>query len=80
MNIVALNVGFGRSTFQNLELDFRIRTKYIDETASLFSFSAKRQRTVQVMELHDLPKQGIGHRNPHVKPGNQRKQWGQGRR
>jgi len=47
---------------------------------SLFSFSAKRQRTVQVMELHDLPKQGIGHRNPHLKPGNQRRQWGHGRR
>ncbi|KAK7355334.1 hypothetical protein VNO80_14589 [Phaseolus coccineus] len=42
--------------------------------------NAKRQRTVQVMELHDLPKQGIGHRNSHLKPGNQRKQWGQGRR
>ncbi|XP_014514874.1 probable mediator of RNA polymerase II transcription subunit 26b [Vigna radiata var. radiata] len=42
--------------------------------------NAKRQRTVQVMELHDLPKQGIGHRNPHVKPGNQKRQWGHGRR
>ncbi|KAH1060558.1 hypothetical protein GLYMA_02G157800v4 [Glycine max] len=41
---------------------------------------AKRQRTVQVMELHDLPKQGIGHRNPHVKPGNHKRQWGHGRR
>nr|KYP59871.1 hypothetical protein KK1_015312 [Cajanus cajan] len=42
--------------------------------------NAKRQRTVQVMELHDLPKQGIGHRNPHVKPGNHKKQWGHGRK
>ncbi|TKY53428.1 mediator of RNA polymerase II transcription subunit 26b [Spatholobus suberectus] len=41
---------------------------------------AKRQRTVQVMELHDLPKQGIGHRNLHVKPGNHKRQWGHGRR
>ncbi|XP_017242361.1 probable mediator of RNA polymerase II transcription subunit 26b [Daucus carota subsp. sativus] len=32
--------------------------------------NAKRQRTIQVMELHDLPKQGLGHRNPHVRPGN----------
>ncbi|CAJ1967873.1 unnamed protein product [Sphenostylis stenocarpa] len=42
--------------------------------------NAKRQRTVQVMELHDLPKQGIGHRNPHVKTGSHKKQWGDGRR
>lgn len=32
--------------------------------------NAKRQRTIQVMELHDLPKQGLGHKNPHVRPGN----------
>lgn len=32
--------------------------------------NAKRQRTIQVMELHDLPKQGLGHRNPHMRPGN----------
>ncbi|KAJ1404259.1 hypothetical protein SESBI_26726 [Sesbania bispinosa] len=42
--------------------------------------NAKKQRTVQVMELHDLPKQGIGHRNPHVKPGNHKRQWAHGRR
>ncbi|KAG2683646.1 hypothetical protein I3843_10G042200 [Carya illinoinensis] len=42
--------------------------------------NAKRQRTIQVMELHDLPKQGLGHRNPHVKPGNQNRQWSHGRR
>ncbi|XP_027330855.1 probable mediator of RNA polymerase II transcription subunit 26b [Abrus precatorius] len=37
--------------------------------------NAKRQRTVQVMELHDLPRQGTGHRNPHAKPGNHKRQW-----
>ncbi|MBA0804081.1 hypothetical protein Gohar_014235, partial [Gossypium harknessii] len=29
--------------------------------------NAKRKRTIQVMELHDLPKQGSGHKNPHFK-------------
>ncbi|XP_019427652.1 PREDICTED: probable mediator of RNA polymerase II transcription subunit 26b isoform X1 [Lupinus angustifolius] len=42
--------------------------------------NAKRQRTVQVMELHDLPKKAVCHRNPHVKPGNQKRQWAHGRR
>ncbi|EXB43778.1 hypothetical protein L484_004632 [Morus notabilis] len=42
--------------------------------------NAKRQRTIQVMELHDLPKQGLGHRNPHMKPGNHNRHWGHGRR
>ncbi|XP_059428742.1 probable mediator of RNA polymerase II transcription subunit 26b [Corylus avellana] len=42
--------------------------------------NAKRQRTIQVMEIHDLPKQGLGHRNPHVKPGNHNRHWAQGRR
>ncbi|KAF4402578.1 probable mediator of RNA polymerase II transcription subunit 26b [Cannabis sativa] len=42
--------------------------------------NAKRQRTIQVMELHDLPKQGIVHRNPLVKPGNHNRHWGHGRR
>lgn len=42
--------------------------------------NAKRQRTIQVMELHDLPKQGLGHRNPHMKPGNHNRQWAHGRR
>lgn len=37
--------------------------------------NAKRQRTIQVMELNDLPKQAIAHRNPHFKSGNHR-QWG----
>ncbi|XP_047333558.1 probable mediator of RNA polymerase II transcription subunit 26b [Impatiens glandulifera] len=32
--------------------------------------NAKRQRTIQVMEIQDCPKQGLGHRNPHMKPGN----------
>ncbi|KAL5546720.1 hypothetical protein UlMin_006407 [Ulmus minor] len=42
--------------------------------------NAKKQRTIQVMELHDLPKQGLGHRYPHVKPGNHNRQWAHGRR
>ncbi|KAJ7976568.1 Transcription elongation factor [Quillaja saponaria] len=42
--------------------------------------NAKKQRTIQVMELHDLPKQGMGHRHPHVKPGNHNRQWAHGRR
>lgn len=42
--------------------------------------NAKRQRTIQVMELHDLPKQGLGHRNPHMKPGNHNRHWAHGRR
>ncbi|XP_062008975.1 probable mediator of RNA polymerase II transcription subunit 26b [Rosa rugosa] len=42
--------------------------------------NAKKQRTVQVMELHDLPKQGLGHRNPHLKPGNHNRQRAHGRR
>ncbi|XP_043693715.1 probable mediator of RNA polymerase II transcription subunit 26b [Telopea speciosissima] len=43
--------------------------------------NAKKQRTIQFMELHDLPKQGLGHRLPHVKPGNNNNwQWANGRR
>ncbi|KAJ4979474.1 hypothetical protein NE237_010254 [Protea cynaroides] len=42
--------------------------------------NAKKQRTIQVMELHDLPKQSIGHRHPHLKPGNQNRHWANGRR
>ncbi|TYI58546.1 hypothetical protein E1A91_D11G366700v1 [Gossypium mustelinum] len=42
--------------------------------------NAKRKRTIQVMELHDLPKQGSGHKNPHFKHGNHNRQWANGRR
>ncbi|XP_062166629.1 probable mediator of RNA polymerase II transcription subunit 26b [Alnus glutinosa] len=42
--------------------------------------NAKKQRTIQVMELQDLPKQGLGHRNPHIKPGNHNRHWAHGRR
>ncbi|KAK7278974.1 hypothetical protein RJT34_24015 [Clitoria ternatea] len=42
--------------------------------------NAKRQRTVQVMELHDLPKQGVGYRNLRGKPGNFKRQLAHGRR
>ncbi|KAL7194685.1 hypothetical protein ACSBR1_035007 [Camellia fascicularis] len=42
--------------------------------------NAKRQRTIQVMELHDLPKQGLGNRHPHIRPGNHNRNWANGRR
>ncbi|XP_042484014.1 probable mediator of RNA polymerase II transcription subunit 26b [Macadamia integrifolia] len=43
--------------------------------------NAKKQRTIQVMELHDLPKQGLGHRHPpHAKLGNHNWNWANGRR
>ena len=42
--------------------------------------NAKRQRTVQVMELHDLPKQAVAHRNPHGKPGMHKRKLNNGRR
>ncbi|XP_058078324.1 probable mediator of RNA polymerase II transcription subunit 26b [Magnolia sinica] len=42
--------------------------------------NAKKQRTIQVMELHDLPKQGLSHRNPYLKPGNHNRHWSHGRR
>ncbi|XP_054781963.1 probable mediator of RNA polymerase II transcription subunit 26b isoform X2 [Prosopis cineraria] len=44
--------------------------------------NAKKQRTIQVMELHDLPKQGgINHRNTPFKPmKNHNRNWAQGRR
>ncbi|XP_070021264.1 probable mediator of RNA polymerase II transcription subunit 26b isoform X2 [Nicotiana sylvestris] len=47
--------------------------------------NAKRQRTIQVMELHDIPKQGIsnqglGLKNPHMRPGNNNRHWANGRR
>lgn len=46
--------------------------------------NAKRQRTIQVMELQDIPKkapnQGLGLKNPHTRPGNNSRQWANGRR
>lgn len=43
--------------------------------------NAKRQRTIQVMELHDLPKQGLGsHRNANMRPGNHNRHWANGGR
>lgn len=43
--------------------------------------NAKRQRTIQVMELHDLPKQAIPPpKNQHGRPGsNHNRNWGHGR-
>ncbi|XP_058737833.1 probable mediator of RNA polymerase II transcription subunit 26b [Vicia villosa] len=37
--------------------------------------NAKRQRTIQVMEINELPKQGAGQRNTNFKPGNHNRQW-----
>ncbi|XP_077212408.1 putative mediator of RNA polymerase II transcription subunit 26b isoform X2 [Tasmannia lanceolata] len=43
--------------------------------------NVKKQRTVQVMELRDLPKNvGSGHRNSHPKPGTQNRRLANGRR
>ncbi|CAI0439920.1 unnamed protein product [Linum tenue] len=45
--------------------------------------NAKRQRTIQVMELHDLPKQGgmAANRNPNMRHGgNGNRNWANGRR
>ncbi|XVE95732.1 hypothetical protein REPUB_Repub02eG0124800 [Reevesia pubescens] len=42
--------------------------------------NAKRKRTIQVMELHDLPKQGSGLKSPYLKPGNHNRHWVNGRR
>ncbi|XP_047946111.1 probable mediator of RNA polymerase II transcription subunit 26b isoform X2 [Salvia hispanica] len=41
--------------------------------------NAKKQRTIQVVELQDLPKQSQ-QRNPHMRPGNHNRQWANGRR
>nr|GMC86024.1 probable mediator of RNA polymerase II transcription subunit 26B [Ipomoea batatas]GME19635.1 probable mediator of RNA polymerase II transcription subunit 26B [Ipomoea batatas] len=41
--------------------------------------NAKKQRTIQVMELQDIPKQGQVHKNPYARPGNNR-HWANGRR
>uniref|UniRef100_A0A2P2KTT6 Putative mediator of RNA polymerase II transcription subunit 26b n=1 Tax=Rhizophora mucronata TaxID=61149 RepID=A0A2P2KTT6_RHIMU len=42
--------------------------------------NAKKKRTIQVMELHDLPKQSLVHRNPQMRPGNHSRHWAHGRR
>ncbi|KAK4345909.1 hypothetical protein RND71_036085 [Anisodus tanguticus] len=46
--------------------------------------NAKRQRTIQVMELHDIPKKGpnqvVGLKNPHMRPSNNNRHWANGRR
>lgn len=42
--------------------------------------NAKKQRTIQIMELHDLPKPASACRNPNMRSGNHRKQWAHGRR
>uniref|UniRef100_A0A1D1YW36 Transcription elongation factor A protein 3 n=1 Tax=Anthurium amnicola TaxID=1678845 RepID=A0A1D1YW36_9ARAE len=42
--------------------------------------NAKKQRTIQVMDLQDIPKQGLNHRQPFIKQGNFSRQWASGRR
>ncbi|EEF45077.1 probable mediator of RNA polymerase II transcription subunit 26b [Ricinus communis] len=42
--------------------------------------NAKRQRTIQVMELHDLPKQALVQKNPNMRPGSHNRHWAHGRR
>lgn len=42
--------------------------------------NAKRQRTIQVMEIHDLPKQSHNQRPLNFKPKNQFKNWTNARR
>lgn len=42
--------------------------------------NAKRQRTIQVMELHDLPKQGLVNKNTQAKFGNHNRNWANARR
>ncbi|KAI3804142.1 hypothetical protein L1987_32314 [Smallanthus sonchifolius] len=42
--------------------------------------NVKRQRTIQVMELHDLPKQDVALKNQHTRPGhNHYKHWANNR-
>lgn len=40
---------------------------------------AKKRRTIQVVELHDLPKQTTAQRNQPMRPGNQHRQLANGR-
>ncbi|KAI3830282.1 hypothetical protein L1987_04420 [Smallanthus sonchifolius] len=41
---------------------------------------AKRQRTIQVMEFHDLPKQDVAPKHQHTRPGNNHhRHWANGR-
>ncbi|KAL9237908.1 hypothetical protein vseg_012402 [Gypsophila vaccaria] len=42
--------------------------------------NAKRQRTIQVMEIQDLPKQSLVNRNPNFKFGNHNRHWANGRK
>ncbi|XP_038701266.1 probable mediator of RNA polymerase II transcription subunit 26b [Tripterygium wilfordii] len=42
--------------------------------------NAKKKRTIQVMELHDIPKQGLGHKNQPMRAGNHNRNRAQGRR
>lgn len=55
-------------------------TKRKLQESYLHAENAKKQRTIQVMELRDLPKQGLSQRNPHMKPGHHNRHWANGRR
>ncbi|KAL1531385.1 putative mediator of RNA polymerase II transcription subunit 26b isoform X1 [Salvia divinorum] len=52
---------------------------FIVEHGYSLSVTAKKQRTIQVVELQDLPKQSQ-QRKPHMRPGNHNRQWTNGRR
>ncbi|KAL6530579.1 hypothetical protein OROMI_028468 [Orobanche minor] len=41
--------------------------------------NAKKQRTIQVVELRDLPKQSVVQRSQQVRPGNRNRNWANGR-
>ncbi|KAK7267171.1 hypothetical protein RIF29_19836 [Crotalaria pallida] len=71
---------FKRSDDAAVQVKLEATKRKLQERYQQAENAAKRQRTVQVMELHDLPKQNVGHRNPLVKPGNQKRQWANGRR
>ncbi|KAK4404730.1 hypothetical protein Sango_0841600 [Sesamum angolense] len=53
-----------------------------EETSRTISGSRerKKQRTIQVVELRDLPKQSLVQRNQHMRPGNHNRNWANGRR
>ncbi|KAL6523301.1 hypothetical protein OROGR_016904 [Orobanche gracilis] len=42
--------------------------------------NAKKHRTIQVVELRDLPKQSVAQTNQQARPGNRNRNWANGRR
>ncbi|KAL6958804.1 hypothetical protein U1Q18_040147 [Sarracenia purpurea var. burkii] len=37
--------------------------------------NAKKQRRIKVVDLHDIPKQGLDYRDTHLKPANHNRHW-----